>query len=77
MDYQKYRDLVKQEIKPYVEVYSVTESELDDFISREERIIKERFGMCLEAIEKGEMTIEQMKYGSVGSTAYCLAMLFE
>lgn len=77
MEYQEYRNLVKQELKPYLDVYKLSDGEFEDFLNREEAIIKERYSMCLEAIEQGEMTVEQMEYGSVGSTAYCLSMLFE
>lgn len=77
MEYQEYRNSVKRELKPYLDVYKLSDGEFEDFLNREETIIKERYSMCLEAIEQGEMTAEQMEYGSVGSTAYCLSMLFE
>jgi hypothetical protein len=77
MEYQEYRNLVKRELKPYLDVYKLSDGEFEDFLNREEAIIKERYSMCLEAIKQGEMTEEQMEYGSVGSTAYCLSMLFE
>lgn len=77
MTYEEYFDLVKQELKTYLDVYKLSDGEFEGFLNREEAIIKERYSMCLEAIEQGEMTVEQMEYGSVGSVAYCLSMLYE
>ena len=76
MTYEEYFDLVKQELKTYLDVYKLSDGEFEVSLI-EEAIIKERYSMCLEAIEQGEMTVEQMEYGSVGSVAYCLSMLYE
>ncbi|MBR2880913.1 MAG: hypothetical protein IKB96_00940, partial [Prevotella sp.] len=77
MKYQEYFDLVKEELKPYLEVYGLDNEGINAFMKREETLIKERFAMDLLALEDSKITIDQMKYGSVGSTAYCLSLLFE
>ena len=76
MTYEEYFELVKKGFEHYAKPYNLTEKQIVEFMNSQEDVIKERFGMDKEAFDKGEITLDQFRIGSVESVTYTLHLLY-
>lgn len=75
MSYEEYYNRVKEELKFLLS--NLTEEELDDYMQREEDVIKNNYKSSNKEFENGEITLNVFQVGSVCSTAWCLWLMYE
>ena len=75
MSYEEYYNRVKEELKFLLS--NLTEEELDDYMQREEDVIKNHYKSSNKEFENGEITLNVFQVGSVCSTAWCLDLMYK
>jgi hypothetical protein len=76
MTYEEYFELVKKGFEHYAKPYDLTDEQIVEFLKNQEDVIKERFEIDKEAFDKGEITIDQFKIGSVEGVTYTLNLMY-
>lgn len=77
MTYEEYFSLVQKELKPYLQVFQLTDSQILDFMRREESTIKNRYDYDMKEFEVGNITRKHLETRCTGGVAYCLSLMYE
>ena len=76
--YEEFNELAKARFLKYEDMASVGKDKIEEYLSSEESvdIIRQQYDISLKELERGEITEDIFRNGSVSAAAYCLYMLY-
>ena len=72
--YEEFKKLVKEKFTECMP--NLTEAEIEEYINKEEQVIKDEYDVSSDQLEKGEITESVFRTGGASAVASCLYTMY-